>query len=360
MTINIYSAKQAEVKLLRLNLQHFADGDGGIINLEEFKRETLLGFVEALDVPFEQKLLRFLPRDKKSYSLDFAFDIVTKTKSTAAQILEYGTPSPLKDKGTVEKMVGEVAKIAHKIRFDQRDQLTLLNAKYDQERQQVIERALQNVATLTEGVYKTEEFMRGQVLYSGKLQYLENGTVLDIDYGIPSENRVVLSGDDKWDQHASATPLQDLIEQTHIFKKRNADRLPLVIHMSFSTFWDMIKCKSTIDAIKGNVGGTIAPDEINAYLKRFNVPAIEIQDLEIDFEKGSQRLLPENRVAFIGIAGAQLGHTVEGPTVEKIGQPGIFTRTWQEDNTLNQFVEVGKAAFPELSYASGIMHMDVK
>lgn len=333
----------------------------GILSLEEFKRETLLGFVESLEVPFEQKLLTFLPRDKKVYSLDFAFDSVTKAKSTAAQILEFGAPSPLRDKGKVEKMVGEVAKIAHKIRFDQRDQLTIMNTKFDKERQQVIDRALQDVASLTEDIYKTEEFMRGQVLYQGRLQYSQNDVVLDIDFGIPNENKVVLTGTDKWNDYENATPLQDLIEWTHLFKKKNANRSPLAIHMSFSTFWDMVKCKSTVSAIKGNVGGTIAPDEINAYLKRFMVPPIELQDFTVNFEKGGeQRLLPENRVAMLGIQGAQLGSTVEGPTVENGGQPGIFSRTWQEDNTLNQFIEVGKAAFPELNYPTGIMHIDVK
>lgn len=332
-----------------------------MLSLEEFKRETLLGFIESLEVPFEQKLLTFLPRDRKEYSLTFAFDIVKKAKSTAAQIIEYGAPSPLRDKGTVEKLVGEVAKIAHKFRFDQRDQLTIMNARFDVERQQVIDRALQNVASLVEGIYKTEEFMRAQALYHGKLKYNSNDVVLDIDFGIPNDNRVVLTLTDKWNDYDNATPLQDLIEWTHMFKEKNADRSPLAIHMPFTVFWDMIKCKSTVSAIKGIAGGTIAPDEINAYLKRFMVPPIELQDFAVDFEKGGeQRLLPENRVAMLGIQGAQLGSTVEGPTVENGGQPGIFSRTWKEDNTLNQFVEVGKAAFPELNYPTGIMHFDVK
>lgn len=332
----------------------------GILGLEEFKRETLLGFVESLEPDFEEKTLPFMPRDKDSYSLDFAFDIVSKTKSTAAEILEFGAPAPLRDKGKVEKMVAEVAKIAHRIRFDQREQLTLINTKFDRERQQVIERALQNVASLAMGVRKTEEFLRGQVLYHGKIDYSVNGTQINIDYGVPAANKITLTGQDAWNQYETATPLQDLIESTHKFKKANGNRLPVAIHMSFTTFWDMIKCKSTVDAIKGVVGGTIAPDEINAYLRRFDVPPIDIQDFEIDFETGSARLLPENRVAFLGITGAQIGSTVQGPTVENAGTPGIYTRTWTEENTLNQFVEVGKAAFPELNYASGIMYIDVK
>ncbi|MEZ2659292.1 major capsid protein [Aneurinibacillus aneurinilyticus] len=345
---------------LPIHLQFFANQLEGVLSLEEFKRETLLGFIQALEMPFEQKLLRFLPRDKKVFSLSFAYDIVTKAKSTAAQILEFGAPAPLRDKGTVERAMAEVAKIANKHRFDQRDQLTIMNTRFDQERQQVIDRALQDVATLIEDVYKTEEWMRAAALYYGVMQYNFDGVVLDIDFGIPSGNKVVLTGTEKWDQYETANPMQDLIEWTQEFKRKNADRAPQAIHMSFSAFWDMVKCKSTINAIKGIVGGTIAPDEVNAYLKRFNIPPIEIQDFVVDFEDGTRRLLPENRVALLGIQGVQLGSTVEGPTVENGGQPGVYTRTWQEDNTLNQFVEVGKAAFPELQYPTGVMHFDVK
>ena len=173
---------------------------------------------------------------------------------------------------------------------------------------------------------------------------------------------MVLSGTARWNDYANANPLQDLIRYHALFKKKNVNRSAVEIHMSWDVFWDIINCKTTVAAIKGNAGGTIAPEEINLYLARFGVPPIVIQDETVEFENATEetRLLPVNRVAFLGIQGIALGNTVEGPTVEKKGVPGIYSRTWGDSNTLDEYVEVGKAVFPELTYPSGILHIDVK
>ncbi|EOV9528866.1 major capsid protein [Bacillus cytotoxicus] len=328
-----------------------------ILQLEEFKRETLIGYVENLTVPFESKTLPFLPRDKDVYSLSFAYDIFKKHNNVAANLLEFGAPAPLRDKQGLERAVAEVAKLAHRYRFDQKDQLTIMNTKFDKERQQVIDRVFNYIDNLKLGVEETEEYFRTSVLYKGRIKYNLDGFTLDLAFDVPKAFSAAI----KWSDVEKSNPIKDLVDWIEKFKKANAGRRPLAIHMSNAAYLDILQSKSTISNIKGVAGGMVTPDELATYLKRWNIPPITTNDLEITFEDGkTERYLPERRVVFLGIEGKKtLGSTVQGPTVEKNGQPGIYTRTWNEENTLNEFVEIGKAAFPELSYPSGVMQIDV-
>lgn len=333
----------------------------GMLQLEEFKRETLVGFVENLKVPFESKTIGLLPRNKDVYSLSFAYDIYQKHNNVAASLLEFGAPTPLRDKQGLEKAIGEVSKLGHKYRFDQKDQLTILNTKFDKERQQVISRVFNHIGNLKLGVEETEEYLRTSILYNGILKYQENGVVLELPFDIPKTNQIALTGTDKWSDHENANPIQDLVMWQEKFKKANAGRSPKEVHMSNAAYLDIMQSKSTIANIKGVAGGLVTPDELAAYLKRWKIPTIVINDQEITFENGTtERYLPERRVALLGVEGnLTLGSTVQGPTVERNGEPGIYTRTWAEENTLNEFVEVGKASFPELSYPSAVMQIEV-
>ncbi|WP_144524754.1 major capsid protein [Bacillus sp. DE0042] len=328
-----------------------------ILQLEEFKRETLIGYVENLTVPFESKTLPFLPRDKDVYSLTFAYDIYRKNNNVAANLLEFGAPAPLRDKQGLERAVAEVAKLAHRYRFDQKDQLTIMNTKFDKERQQVIDRVFNYIDSLKLGVEETEEYFRTSVLYKGKIKYDLDGFSLDLAFDVPK----AISATKKWSDVETSNPIKDLVDWIEKFKKANAGRRPLAIHMSNAAYLDILQSKSTISNIKGVAGGMVTPDELATYLSRWSIPPITTNDLEITFEDGkTERYLPERRIVFLGIEGKNsLGSTVQGPTVEKQGQPGIYTRAWNEENTLNEFVEIGKAAFPELAYPSGVMQIDV-
>lgn len=328
-----------------------------ILQLDEFKRETLIGFVENLTLPFESKTLPFLPRDKDVFSLTFAYDIFKKNQNVAANLLEFGAPAPLRDKQGLERAVAEVAKLSHQYRFDQKDQLTILNTKFDKERQQVIDRALNYVENLKLGVEETEEYLRSSVLYKGNIKYDLDGFSLDLKFDVPK----AFAATKKWSDPETSNPIKDLVDWIEKFKKANAGRRPLAIHMSNAAYLDILQSKSTIGNIKGVAGGMVSPDELATYLTRWNIPPITTNDLEITFEDGkSERYLPERRVVFLGIEGKNtLGSTVQGPTVEKDGQPGVYVHTWSEANTKNEFVEIGKAAFPELSYPSGVMQIDV-
>ncbi|PRT19798.1 major capsid protein [Bacillus wiedmannii] len=330
---------------------------GTFLQLEEFKRETLIGYVEALEIPFTSTTLKFLPRDKQIFSLDFGMDIYEKHNVVAANLTEFGTPAPLRDKQGLARVFGEVAKMSHKYRFDERDALTIMNPRHDKERQQVIDKAFDHIDNLKMGVEETEEYLRTSILYKGKIDYNIDGFTVEIPFNVPKALKVTT----KWSDHENSNPIKDLIDYIEKFKKANAGRKPLELHMSNLAYLDILQSKSIVSNIKGVAGGMVTPEELANFLTRWKIPPIVTNDLEITFENGkTERYLPENRIVFLGIDGKNsLGSTVEGPTKAKKGQPGVYVKTWEEDNTGDEFVEIGKAAFPELNYPSGVMQIDV-
>ncbi|MDM5193538.1 major capsid protein [Bacillus hominis] len=330
---------------------------GTFLQLDEFKRETLIGYVESLEIPFTSTTLQFLPRDKQIFSLDFGMDIYEKHNVVAANLNEFGTPAPLRDKQGLARVFGEVAKMSHKYRFDERDALTIMNPRHDKERQQVIDKAFDYVDNLKMGVEETEEYLRTSILYKGKIDYNIDGFTVEIPFNVPKAVKVIT----KWSDHENSNPIKDLIDLIEKFKKTNAGRKPLELHMSNLAYLDILQSKSIIGNIKGSAGGMVTPEELANFLTRWKIPPIVTNDLEITFENGkTERYLPENRIVFLGIDGkSSLGSTVEGPTKAKKGQPGVYVKTWEEDNTGDEFIEIGKAAFPELNYPSGVMQIDV-
>ncbi|PEM30916.1 major capsid protein [Bacillus wiedmannii] len=330
---------------------------GTFLQLDEFKRETLIGYVEALEIPFTSTTLKFLPRDKQIFSLDFGMDIYEKHNVVAANLNEFGAPAPLRDKQGLARVFGEVAKMNHKYRFDERDALTIMNPRHDKERQQIIDKAFDHIDNLRMGVEETEEYLRTSILYKGKIDYNIDGFTIELPFNVPKAVKVST----KWSDHENSNPVKDLIDMMEKFKKVNAGRLPQELHMSYTSYFDMLQSKAIVAQIKGVAGGVVTPDELAVYLKNWKIPTIVMNDLEITFENGkTERYLPENRIVFLGIDGKKtLGSTVEGPTKAKDGQPGIYVKTWDEKNTDDEFIEIGKAAFPELNYPSGVMQIDV-
>lgn len=331
------------------------------LTLDEFKPQALLGLVENREVPFTPILRSFLPLEE-SFSTNFMYDIIDQTRVTAASLSEFGAPAPFRDKKQVARALGEVAKIQHRIRFSEKDQLEYMNGRNDREKQALLDRALTNVADLRIGVEHTEELLRAAAVYEGKLVYDHDGVKLDIDFGIPLANKLNVTGADKWDQADTANPLEDLIEASLVFKDKNAGQMPLEIHMPFAQLREIMKAKSTISAIKGVAGGNVLPRDIDEYLQANMLPAIKVNDQVVTLPDGvtTKRYLPERRIVLLGTAmDPQLGYTALGPTVERQGQPGIFVNPWEKLETKDEIVEVGEAAFPALQRPNAVFHMNV-
>lgn len=334
----------------------------GILSIDEFKREALLGYIQERQYPVIDALIPYMPKDEQAFDLDFAYDMIGTAKNPAAAIRPFGAVAPLREGGEIKRVVQEVAKLQHARRIDERDQIRFMNPRSDAERSQTIKKVYDIVDDLVQGTNRMEAFMRAAAIYVGRLVYKQNNMPLDIDFGIPATNKVALTGTDLFGDHANAKPLEVLIEYARMFADKNGGLMPAAIHVSRDVLWDITKCKNTIDNIKGINQGAVTIDEVNQFLNRFGLPSLALDDYTVYFEETdtTERLLPVRRVAFIGVQNAPaVGSLVEGPTAKNKFQPGRYIDPRTDDNTENETIEVGEAVFPALKYPSAIFHLDV-
>lgn len=333
----------------------------GILSIDEFKREALLGYIQERQYPVMDALIPYMPKNEQAFDLDFAYDMIGTAKNPAAAIRPFGAVAPLRDGGEFKRIVGEVAKVHHARRIDERDQIRFMNPRSDEERKQVLKRVYDIVDDLVQGTNRMEAYFRAAVIYKGKLVYAHNNTNLNIDFGVPESNKVVLTGTDLFSDHANSKPLEVLIEYARLFADKNGGLMPAAIHVSRDMLWDITKSKNTIDNIKGVNQGAVTIDEVNAFLNRFGLPSLSLDDYTIYFEetRTTERLLPPRRIAFIGVQNAPaVGSLVEGPTAKNKYQPGRYIDTRTDPDTENEIIEVGQAVFPALKYPSAVFHID--
>jgi hypothetical protein len=333
----------------------------GILSMQEFGKEALLGYINERQYPVIDALVSHMPKDEQAFDLDFAYDMIGTAKNPAAAIRPFGAVAPLRDGGEVKRIVQEVAKLQNARRIDERDQIRFMHPRSDAERQQVFKRVFDIVDDLVMGTNRMEAYLRAAAIYKGKLVYNHNGTNLDIDFGIPAENKVVLTGTDLFSDHANAKPLEVLIEYARTFADKNGGLAPSAINVSRDVLWDITKCKNTIDNIKGINQGAVTIEEVNQFLNRFGLPNLTVDDYTIYFEETgtTERLLPVRRIAFIGVQNeAAVGSLVEGPTAKNNFQPGRYVDTIIDEHTSNETIEIGEAVFPALKYPSAVFHID--
>lgn len=223
----------------------------GILSIDEFKREALLGYIQERQYPVMDALIPYMPKNEQAFDLDFAYDMIGTAKNPAAAIRPFGAVAPLRDGGEFKRIVGEVAKIHHARRIDERDQIRFMNPRSDEERKQVLKRVYDIIDDLVQGTNRMEAYFRAAVIYKGRLVYAHNNTNLNIDFGVPESNKVVLTGTDLFSDHANSKPLEVLIEYARLFADKNGGLMPAAIHVSRDMLWDITKSKNTIDNIKG-------------------------------------------------------------------------------------------------------------
>jgi len=158
--------------------------------------------------------------------------------------------------------------------------------------------------------------MRAQVLYTGRLKYDddENDIHIDVDFGIPAENKLPVTT--AWD-NAASNPLTDIQAAVEQYKKQNQRRKPLEMHMTSTTFSWLLKNEQIKTQFFGNATDRrlLTDADINQVISSLKLPPIVINDDVINLYGGGEvPLLADGKVVFFG---DNLGKTFIGPTAEK-------------------------------------------
>lgn len=324
----------------------------------EFQREAFQGYIENLPPARERILARFMPA-KPIYDIKFSYNVINGKYARTASITGFNAGAPLRTKEGLEKAFGEVAKVQHGFRLDEEELLRFNNPRQEEEQEQVKEYIYDETDDLVEGIRDIEEWMRGQAIYEGVLEYDENSVKLQVDFGIPSENRLTLVGSDAFSDKVNSEPLTVLQEMVTAYKKANKQKNPGEIHMSTAMVNDLLQNNQ----IKNHIYGTptdariVTRDQLQALFTSLSIPRFVINDDVVVTDEGEVRILPERRIAFM--PSGEVGKLMQGITVENNYKPGMYIiPEIKETNPPQQAVYVGETVFPALEQPKAIMFLD--
>lgn len=326
------------------------------LHLDEFQKDQITAYVQNTP-PQRDYLLRNLMPQENEFDINFAYNVINGEYAKAASITGWNASAPLRDKKALSQAFGEVAKIQHASRLDEKELLSFNRPRSDAEKAQVVEYVYNTTDDLNAGVDDTEEYLRAQAIYNGRLQYSDkvNDVHIDVDFGIPEENKI--SSTTAWSETGS-TPLSDIQAAVKQFQKTNQRRKPQVMHMTTATEANLLQNEQIRVQVYGENAGQrlLTRNDLQNVFNSLGLPPYQINDDVIVLEDGETQLLEDNKVVLIG---DNVGVTKIGPTVENSYSPGKFAQPIIENNPPSQTMIVGEAAFPALQKPKAIVIMSV-
>ncbi|MCP3026609.1 major capsid protein [Halobacillus sp. A5] len=328
------------------------------LHLKEFQGEEFQGYVE--NVPrAKDYLLRSILPNKNTKDINFSYGVINGKYGQAASITGFNASAPLRDKKQLEKAFGTVAKVQHGTRLDEEELLRFNRPRDEEEKAQAVDYVYDTTDDLIQGVYDIEEYMRAQAVYKGQLKYDddENDIHIEVDYNIPSENKLTVTT--AWSD-SSSTPLSDIQAAVKQYKKANKNRKPVVMHMTSTTEANLLQNEQIRVQVYGTENGQrlLTKNDIQNVFSALGLPPYAINDDVVDlYGDGEVQLLEDDKVVLLG---ENLGRTYLGPTVEKDYQSGIYSVTEIKDsNPPSQAVFIGETVFPALAKPQSIVILDV-
>lgn len=240
----------------------------GITNLEKFKEEYLLGILRGYEETIESWVDAYLP-DKRVFSKEFAYDIIKKTPNIAAYIGE-GSEPPVIDRDKVGSMAGELAKFGIKHIVTESELYAIHNARTSEERSETINALLIDATKLLDAMFKRVLISKYEALLTGKLNYNHDGVKLDIDFGVPAENKPTAAV--KWDA-LTATPVSDLLAWNDAFTENQGDAALLVIS---SKVMRILQKNEEVIALSGLNTSMVTEAVVKDVLRESGLPPVNV------------------------------------------------------------------------------------
>ncbi|KMV23341.1 major capsid protein [Mycobacterium heckeshornense] len=181
--------------------------------------------------------------------------------------------------------------------------------------QQVLVEAIYNDLTnLTRYVQNRIELAWGDVLSDGVLTIDENGVQQQVDYGIPTNQKV--TAPTLWSDTTNSDPLADLIAWFDVWVAQNGTP-PGRFLTSLEVVRNLQVNKNLIAAIKGTQTGAthVTLDEISALFNGYQLPPISMSSVYnsfFDVDGVTTRPLPANKFLFLPDDPGTLGFTAWG------------------------------------------------
>lgn len=334
----------------------------GITHLDEFKKPALRGLVdETVQDKTPSFGDRFLP-DEDTYNTSFTYDII-KTNKYIGAMIGIGSEPPVVDRDAVASMHGEIAKMGLKDIVTEEELLSLHQARSNGEKAAIIDKITLKGVDLVDAIQRRVDVIKAEALTKGTFSYNKNGVKVNVDFGIPAENKVALTSDNDWAK-ADHDVIGDLLEWVQAYEDENGES-PSVIYLSREVQALLLKNTTIITEVAGAGSGRtrVSVDELNSVLGGYGLPPVEVvTDRKVTVknvytgEKEVIEVFPVNRVVMLSEG---IGNFLFGPTVDNDFQPGIALTAYDKEEPIQSILRVVAAGFPAIEQPSRIFHADV-
>lgn len=278
--------------------------------------EELTGFVRALDQEeFRNRftLQRILPTITTE-DIEYVWRAVDSEDFDAAKFRAWDTESAIaKRKGAVRKR-GELPPVSRKSRLGEEERLRL-RALERGNNDEIEDAIFDDASNLGRSVAARLEMARGEILYSGSLTLNENGIVATVDFNRDASHEVAPAT--LWSDHATSTPLQDLLGWMDVYVDTNGAE-PGEVLTSRKVLSDMLLNEEfrQLASATGVTPSRLSQAELNTILDSHGIPPVVTYNTRVRVDGVQQRVIPEDRLILLPPPGEPLGNTVMGVTAE--------------------------------------------
>ncbi len=261
----------------------------------------------------------------------------------------------------LQRLTGSIPDIKRKIPLDGSTlyKLRTENIK-DPQVQQAVRQVYDDTETVVSAVAARIEWLRWKALVGGAFSYSENDIVIDVDFLMPSANKVTV--DTKWDDTAHADWVADLMEVCDAIQSAYGVRPTRAVAPQAVISYML---RNVNVATKYVFGSTFSDRmmtraQLNSLLSELNLPQFVAYDVKVASEDPStgvvteERLLPSDKIVLLPPSNVPIGNTLFAPTLDvllkkqlKTEKPGIYAKAWTEgEDTPILWTKAEALAFP--------------
>lgn len=240
--------------------------------------EDTITFTQSVPLPSNNRFTQMFPAEDHD-SDEIEFSTITRT-NRAAKFRNWDGSFWVAPRDTGSDRRVKMLPLGAQLPVGEYERRQKEFAKYGGTKMEMLTEAVYDDLTiLTRYAQNRVELAWGDVLSDGVLTINENGVQQQVDFGIPSAQKVTATT--LWSDHANSTPLTDLIAWVGVYSGSSAAGVPPGQFItSLAVVRHLMQNKQLIDAIKGaQTGATwLSITEINAFLGGFGIPPFVVAD----------------------------------------------------------------------------------
>ncbi|NFI33807.1 major capsid protein E [Clostridium botulinum] len=294
---------------------------------------------------------------------DIKFDMILGTGGlpVTANCYAFDTPTQLASREAIQKGVASLALIKRQIQITEEELIKIQNPRNDSELKFVLSQLYNDSEKLATSVQVRVEAMRMELLSTGKIKIDENGIAVELDYGVPENNKKDFS----WSDATKSKPLDDLATLADAVEDESGTRPTRAI-----TSRKIIRAICNNTSVRKAIFGTnsdkiVTLAQLNDLLTQLELPVLAPyegkykKETKTGFE--TLRYYPDNKISMFG--DGTLGETIWGLTAEEIKLVGngqmdeasmvgnIFVGTYTKVDPVAEMTKAAATALPSFPHA---------